>query len=84
MSDQIIEKLTHMHTDIKLINERLQHVVGDVYDHEVILRGESKMNGLVGEVRNLKTAHSTAHKMWIAMVTAGSAVITWIGFRSGS
>ena len=64
MSDQIIEKLNKMHTDIKLINERMQHVVGDVYDHETILRGESKMNGLVGDVRNLKTAHSTAHRLW--------------------
>ena len=84
MSDQIIEKLNHMHTDIKLINERIQHIVGDVYDHEVILRGENKMNGLVGDVRNLKTAHSTAHKMWLAMITAGTAVIAWVGLKSGN
>ena len=84
MSDQIIEKLNHMHTDIKIINERIQHIVGDVYDHDIILIGESKTNGLVGDVRNLKTAHSTAHKMWLAMIATGTAVITWVGFKSGN
>ena len=77
MSDQIIEKLNKMHTDIKLINERMQHVVGDVYDHETILRGESKMNGLVGDVRHLKTAHSTAHRLWFIMVATFSIILGW-------
>ncbi len=80
MNEQaLLDKLTAMHTDIKITNERLQHVVGDIKDHETILRGESKMNGLVGDVRNLKTAHSTAHKMWLVMVATFTAVIGWIG-----
>ncbi len=80
MNEQVLlDKLTAMHTDIKITNERLQHVIGDIHDHEVILRGESKMNGLVGDVRNLKTAHSAAHKMWLMMVATASTAIAWLG-----
>jgi uncharacterized protein YoxC len=81
MSEQIIEKLNKMHTDIKLTNERLQHVVGNVHDHEIILRGENKMNGLVGDVRNMKTSQTTAHKLWLMMVGTASAIIGWIGLK---
>ena len=80
MNEQVLlDKLTAMHTDIKITNERLQHVIGDIHDHEIILRGESKMNGLVGDVRNLKTAHSTAHKMWLMMVATAGTAIAWLG-----
>jgi hypothetical protein len=80
MNEQVLlDKLTAMHTDIKLTNERLQHVVGDIKDHETILHGESKMNGLVGDVRNLKTAHSTAHKMWLVMIATFTALVGWVG-----
>jgi hypothetical protein len=81
MSEQIIEKLNKMHTDIKLTNERLQHVVGNVHDHEIILRGENKMNGLVGDVRNMKTSQTTAHKLWLMMVGTATAIIGWIGLK---
>lgn len=81
MSEQIIEKLNKMHTDIKLTNERLQHVVGNVHDHETILRGENKMNGLVGDVRNMKASQSTAHKLWLMMVGTATAIIGWIGLK---
>ena len=81
MSEQIIEKLNKMHTDIKLTNERLQHVVGNVHDHETILRGENKMNGLVGDVRNMKTSQTTAHKLWLMMVGTATAIIGWIGLK---
>ena len=81
MSDQIIEKLNKMHTDIKVISERVQHVVGNVHDHETILRGENKMNGLVGDVRNMKTSQSTAHKLWLMMVGTATAIIGWIGLK---
>jgi hypothetical protein len=70
-----------MHTDIKLTNERLQHVVGNVHDHEIILRGENKMNGLVGDVRNMKTSQTTAHKLWLMMVGTATAIIGWIGLK---
>ncbi len=79
MNEQVLlDKLNAMHMDIKLTNERLKNVVNDVNDHEVILRGESKMNGLVGDVRNLKTAHSTSHKMWLIMVATFTAVVGWV------
>ena len=81
MSEQIIEKLNKMHTDIKLTNERLQHVVGNVHDHETNLRGENKMNGLVGDVRNMKASQSTAHKLWLMMVGTATAIIGWIGLK---
>ena len=81
MSDQIIEKLNKMHTDIKVISERVQHVVGNVHDHETILRGENKMNGLVGDVRNMKASQSTAHKLWLMMVGTATAIIGWIGLK---
>ena len=81
MSEQIIEKLNKMHTDIKLTNERLQHVVGNVHDHETILRGENKMNGLVGDIRNMKASQSTAHKLWLMMVGTATAIIGWIGLK---
>ena len=82
MNEQVLlDKLTAMHTDIKIVNERLQHVIGDIHDHETILRGENKMNGLVGEVRNLKTAQSTAHKMWFMLLTTVTAVFAWVGLH---
>ena len=81
MSEQIIEKLNKMHTDIKLTNERLQLVVGNVHDHETILRGENNMNGLVGDVRNMKASQSTAHKLWLMMVGTATAIIGWIGLK---
>jgi len=34
----------------------------DVADHDTILRGESKKNGLVGDVNKIKTTH--AHVKW--------------------
>ena len=82
MNEQaLLDKLNAMHMDIKLTNERLKNVVNEVGDHEIILRGESKMNGLVGEVRNLKTAHSTSHKMWLIMVATFTAAVGWIGLH---
>ena len=81
MSAEILEKLNKMHTDIKLTNERLQNVVGDVHDHEIILRGESKVNGLVSEVKELKVSQSTAHRLWVGMVTLAGTVIAWMGLK---
>jgi hypothetical protein len=81
VSAEILEKLGKMHTDIKLTNERLQNVVGDVHDHELILRGESKTNGLVGDVRNMKTAQTTSNRLWLMMMATGSAVVGWLGLK---
>jgi hypothetical protein len=82
MNEQVLlDKLTAMHTDIKITKERLHHVIGDIHDHEIILRGENKMNGLVGEVHKLKTAQSAAHKVWFVLVTTLTAVFAWAGLK---
>jgi len=77
----VLEKLNAVHTDVLLIHKDLSEVQREVAEHELILRGQSKMNGLVGEVRNIKTAQSTAHKMWVAMVGIASTVIAWLGLE---
>ncbi len=76
---EILDKLQIMHTDVLLIRSDLSVAKKEVEEHELILRGQSKMNGLVGDVRNIKTAQSTAHKMWLAMVGLASTVIAWLG-----
>lgn len=83
MSDQqdVFKKLNEMHTDIRLMRSDLIVTKNEVAEHELILRGQSKMNGLVGDVRNIKTAQSTAHKLWVAMVGVASTVIAWLGLK---
>ena len=83
MSDQqdIFKKLNEMHTDIRIMRSDLIVTKNEVAEHELILRGQSKMNGLVGEVKNIKVAQSTAHKMWIAMTGIASTVIAWMGLK---
>ena len=76
---EILDKLQIVHTDVLLIRSDLSVAKKEVEEHELILRGQSKMNGLVGDVRNIKTAQSTAHKMWLAMVGVASTVIAWLG-----
>ncbi len=75
----VLDKLAEMHTDVLLIRSDLSVTKSEVAEHELILRGQSKMNGLVGEVRNIKTAQSTVQKMWVAMAGVISTVIAWLG-----
>ena len=77
----VIEKLNHMHTDIKLVRSDLTVTKNEVAEHELILRGQSKMNGLVGDVSNIKTAQSTVQKMGLAMAGVFSTVIAWMGLK---
>ena len=75
----VLDKLAEMHTDVLLIRSDLSVTKSEVAEHELILRGQSKMNGLVGEVRNIKTAQSTVQKMWVVMAGVISTVIAWLG-----
>jgi len=83
VSDQqdIFKKLNEMHTDIRIMRSDLIVTKNEVAEHELILRGQSKMNGLVGEVKNIKVAQSTAHKLWLAMTGIASTVIAWMGLK---
>ena len=78
MSDQIIEKLNKMHTDIKVISERMQHVVGNVHDHHTVIYGNGR-EGLKIKVDRVETSQRTAHKLWLMMVASFAAVVGWIG-----
>ena len=78
MSEQIIDKLNKMHTDIKLIDERMQHVVGDVHDHHSVIYGNSR-EGLKIKVDRIETSQKTAHKLWLMMVATFMAITGWIG-----
>ena len=80
MSDQIIEKLNKMHTDIKVISERMQHVVGNVHDHHKVIYGNGR-EGLKIKVDRVETSQRTAHKLWLMMVGTASAIIGWIGLK---
>jgi uncharacterized protein YoxC len=77
MSEQIIEKLNKMHTDIKLTNERLQNVVVDVADHRAVLYGNGR-EGLKIKVDRIETSQQTAHKLWLMMVATFMAIIGWV------
>jgi hypothetical protein len=78
---EILDKLSVMHTDIRLVRSDLIVTKKEVDEHELILRGQSKMNGLVGDVRNIKTAQSTVQKMWMAMAGVVSTIIAWMGLK---
>jgi hypothetical protein len=80
MSDQIIEKLNKMHTDIKVISERMQHVVGNVHDHHNVIYGNGR-EGLKIKVDRVETSQRTAHKLWLMMVGTATAIIGWMGLK---
>ena len=80
MSAEILEKLNKMHTDIKVISERVQHVVGNVHDHHTVIYGNSR-EGLKIKVDRIETSQKTAHKLWIIMVATATAVISWMGLK---
>ena len=80
MSAEILEKLNKMHTDIKVISERVQHVVGNVHDHHTVIYGNSR-EGLKIKVDRIETSQKTAHKLWVIMVATATAVISWVGLK---
>ena len=82
MPDQqqdILNKLNDMHTDVLLIRSDLVVTKGEVAEHELILRGESKVNGIVSEINNMKTAQVTSNRLWLLMVSITGTIITWLG-----
>ena len=74
----ILEKLNAMHTDVLLIHQDLSTTKHEVEEHELILRGESKMNGLVADVTKIKTSQSTAQKIWILLTSGLATMIAWL------
>ena len=74
----ILEKLNSIHTDVKLIHADLSVTKNDVAEHELILRGQSKRNGLVADVTKIKSSQTTAHRIWILLTSALASVIAWL------
>lgn len=69
MSDNNVtrEALDRMADDIKAhIDDRVGPIKEDIEDHELILRGKTKTNGLIGDVRDIKNASSMFK--WVASV----------------
>lgn len=75
---EIYEKLNSIHTDLKLIHADLGITKTDVAEHELILRGQSKMNGLVGDVKSMKTSQSNVQKIWILLTSGLATIIAWL------
>ncbi len=75
--DVLLEKLNEMHTDIKLMKASLKATREEVEDHELILRGQSKRNGIVSEIASMKVSHSTALRMW-GLITGAIVTIAAI------
>ena len=56
MAEVSKEDLERMAMDIKEhIDDRILPMQEDLDEHELILRGRNKMNGLIGEVRDINT-----------------------------
>ena len=80
MADQdILNKLNEMHTDVLLIRSDLGVTKNEVAEHDLILRGKSKVNGLVSEVKAIQTAQTTSNRIWLLMVSIIGTVVTWLG-----
>ena len=74
----ILEKLNSIHTDVKLIRADLIVTKNDVAEHELILRGESKRDGLVADITKIKSSQRIAQKIWILLTSALASVIAWL------
>lgn len=80
MSEQIIEKLNKMHTDIKLITERMQHIVGDVHDHHSMLYGNTR-EGLKIKVDRIETSIKTVKGVGTFITTIFTALAGWFTLK---
>jgi hypothetical protein len=63
-NEVILQKLNVMHTDIILMKASIKTTREEVADHEMILRGESKRNGIISEIASIKVSHATTLRMW--------------------
>ena len=69
------QELAQAVSDIKEhVDLKMKPVVEDVADHDTILRGQSKKNGLVGDVNTMKTTHR--HVKW----AVGGGLAGLLGF----
>ena len=63
-NEVILQKLNVMHTDIILMKASIKTTQEELADHEMMLRGVSKRNGLVSEIASMKVSHATTLRMW--------------------
>lgn len=54
-SSTLWKKLNEIHVDVIEVKGDVKAVTQDVMDHETILRGQSRTNGLVGDMKAIKT-----------------------------
>ena len=77
MAEVTKEDLDRMAKDIKEhIDERLLPMQEELDEHELILRGKSKMNGLIGEVRDINTGGRLIK--WLAGIGGLSGITAWV------
>ena len=77
MAEVTKEDLDRIVKDIKEhIDERLLPMQEEIDEHELILRGKSKMNGLIGEVRDINTGGRLIK--WVAGTGALKGIGAWI------
>ena len=77
MAEVSKEDLGRMAKDIKEhIDERLLPMQEELDEHELILRGRNKMNGLIGEVRDINTGGRLIK--WLAGIGGLSGITAWI------
>ena len=64
-------------SDIKThVSEQIAPLKEDINDHDIMLIGKNKMNGLVGDVRDMKTGVSISK--WFAGVGGMAGLGAWI------
>ena len=77
MAEVTKEDLDRMAKDIKEhIDDRLLPMQEELDEHELILRGKSKMNGLIGEVRDINTGGRLIK--WVAGIGGLSEITAWV------
>lgn len=75
---EVLEKLTDMHVDIRLMKSDLEATRQIVQEHHTTLYGNGS-DGLRIRVDRIETAHKTLSRVWL-FVTAGIATLAaWLG-----
>ena len=67
---EIFEKMDAMHVDVITIKTNQANMKEDIDDHETILRGKSKTNGLIGDMKAIKTTVNVLRFASAGIVTA--------------
>ncbi len=76
------EKLNKIHTDVLIVKGDVKEVTNKVDEHETILRGQNKTNGLVSEVQSIKTTGSNFK--WFAGLGGSAGFLGLISKYFGS